>query len=137
MNPAAFAAVGIYAALNVLILVCFIAATSRLRYRHGVLIGDGGQKHLTRVMRGHANATENMPMTFVLLLVAAALGAPAVALHALGATFTLGRAIHAVHFIRERAPTWQRALGFTLSLLATLAAAVAVLGHAFVVLLAG
>jgi uncharacterized protein len=128
-NPA-FAAVGLYAAANTFILFWLAYATSRLRSRHKVSIGDGNVPSLLRVMRGHANAIENMPMMFVLLMIGALMGAPAIVLHALGLTFTIGRVLHAWHFTHEDAPGWQRAAGFTLSFVATGLAAIALAGHA-------
>ena len=80
MTPQAAAAVGLYAALNVLILLWLTIATSRLRGRYKVLVGDNGVPHLIRIMRGHANAVENMPMMMVLMLVAALLGTPVLVL---------------------------------------------------------
>ncbi|MCY0094341.1 MAPEG family protein [Hoeflea ulvae] len=123
------AAVGIYAALNMAVLIWISVETGRLRGKHKVSIGDGGVKHLTRIMRGHANAVENMPMFFVLLLVAALLGMPLMAAHVLGAGFTIGRALHAWHFIQEDAPGWQRGGGFTLSFLAQAVLLVGLFGH--------
>ena len=128
--PATLASVGLYAALNMLILFWFVGAISRLRSRGRIWIGDGGDAALARAMRGHANAAENMPIMLVMLLVAALLGAPAIAIHALGIVFTLGRALHALHFVQARAPQWQRGAGFTLSFLAQLVAVVGLIGHA-------
>lgn len=102
MTQQAAAAIGIYAALNVLILLWLTLATSQLRGRYKVLVGDNGVPHLIRIMRGHANAVENMPMMMVLMLVAALLGTPVLVLHLLGVTFTVGRALHAWHFILEK-----------------------------------
>jgi uncharacterized membrane protein YecN with MAPEG domain len=130
----AFAVVGLYAALNVLILLWFSIATSMLRRRPKVLIGDGGVKHLVRIMRGHANAIENMPMMMVLLLVAAVLGTPVHVLHGLGLCFTVGRAIHAAHFIAEHGAPWQRPLGFGLAAFAMLLTAAGVLVHSVAIM---
>ena len=135
MNQTAFATVGLYAALNTFILLWLTAATGRLRRKHRVLIGDGGVAHLIRVMRGHANAVENMPMMMVLLLVAAALGAPVLALHLLGLSFTAGRAIHAWHFIQEDGAPWQRSVGFGVAGLAMVVAALGILAHGLRVML--
>ena len=151
MNQTAFAAVGIYAALNCFVLFWLVNATGQLRRRHKILIGDGGNAHLIRVMRGHANAAENMPIMLILLLVAAAMGAPVAAhsgrsaradaaaigtpvsaIHALGIAFTIGRVLHAQHFTLERAPQWQRSVGFMLGALSTLVAALGVLAYALV-----
>lgn len=126
----AFAIVGIYAALNTFILLWISIATGRLRARHKVSIGDGGVPHLVRILRGHANAIENMPMFFLLLAVAAVMAAPAWLLHLLGLVFTIGRVIHAWHFIQEDAPGWQRGAGYGLTFLALVVLALGVLGHA-------
>jgi len=125
----ALSAVGIYAALNMAILFWIAIETGRLRGKHKVSIGDGGVKHLVRVIRGHANAIENMPMFFVLLVIAALLGMPVIAVHVLGLVFTVGRGLHAWHFIQEDAPGWQRGGGFTLSFLAQLVLLAGLLGH--------
>ena len=70
-------------------------------------------------------------LTVVLLIVAALLGAPAVAMHVLGAGFTVGRFVHALHFIQADAPRWQRGLGYTLSFVGLLGAAGGVIAHAW------
>ena len=125
----ALSAVGIYTALNMAILLWIATETGRLRGKHKVSIGDGGVKHLIRIIRGHANAIENMPMFFIMLLVAALLGMPVVAAHVLGAVFTIGRALHAWHFIQEDAPGWQRGGGFGLSFLAQVVLLIGLFGH--------
>lgn len=125
----ALAIVGLYAALNTFILFWFDAATGKLRTKHKVWIGDGGVQHLIRILRGHANAIENMPMFFILMGIAAVLAAPNWLLHALGLVFTIGRAFHAWHFIQEDAPGWQRSVGFGLSGLALFLVTLGVLGH--------
>ena len=125
----ALSAVGIYAALCMIVLIWISIETGRLRSKYKVSIGDGGVKHLVRIMRGHANAMENMPMFFVLMVIAALLGMPVLAAHILGACFTIGRALHAWHFIQEDAPGWQRGGGFTLSFLAQLVLLIGLFGH--------
>lgn len=125
----ALSAAGIYAALNMAILIWITIETGRLRGKHKVSIGDGGVKHLIRIMRGHANAVENMPMFFVLMLVATLLGMPVMAAHALGLIFTIGRGLHAWHFIQEDAPRWQRGGGFGLSFLAQIVLLIGILAH--------
>lgn len=134
MNEAAIAAVGLYAALNAGVLAWLTHATGRVRAKSGVWMGDGGVPHLVRVMRGHANAVESIPVTLVLLLIAALMGAPEYVLHLLGILFTAGRILHARHFISESAPGWQRSVGFGLGALATGLTALGVLGHALVTL---
>lgn len=135
MNQSAIATVGLYAVLNMAILFWLVVATSQLRRRYKVWVGHGGVAHLERIMRGHANAIENMPMTMLLLLIAALLGTSTLALHLLGVCFTAGRLLHAWHFIEEKGARWQREIGFGLSGLATVVAMAALLGHAFRLLL--
>ena len=128
-DPSAIAAVGIYAALCAIILIWLGNSTGSLRRKHRISIGDGGNKRLIRTMRGHANAAENMPITLILLTIAALIGTPAFVLHILGILFVVGRILHAWHFIQEDAPGWQRFVGFGLSALVTLILALGLAGH--------
>ena len=133
----ALAAVGIYAALNMAVLIWIAIETGRLRGKYKVSIGDGGVMHMVRIIRGHANAVENMPMFFILMVLGALLGMPLIAAHVLGLVFTVGRALHAWHFIQEDAPGWQRGGGFGLSFLAQVVLLVGILGHGLVTMFAG
>lgn len=131
MNPTpALAAAGLYAALASFIFLQFAGAAGKLRREHKVWIGDSGVPQLVRVLRGTANATENIPVFLVMLVTAALLGAPAIAIHVLGLPFVVFRAIHAWHFIQEDAPGWQRALGYGIPLLCTVLLALGLIGHA-------
>ncbi|MCB1425542.1 MAG: MAPEG family protein [Zhengella sp.] len=136
MATTALAATALYAALNALILLALTGATGRHRVRMRIMMGDGGDAHLVRLLRGHANAIEAMPMFFVMLGAGVALGAPALAVHALGLPFTIGRALHAWHFIQKDAPAWQRGAGFGLSFLAFIVLSIGLLAHAARLLLA-
>lgn len=125
----AFSAVGIYTSLNMVILVWLGAMTGKLRGKHKVSIGDGGVAHLTRIIRGHANAVENMPIFLIMLLIAALLGMPVLIIHGLGLVFTIGRGLHAWHFIQEDATIHTRMYGFSLALLAQVLLLIGLLGH--------
>ncbi|WP_299868036.1 MAPEG family protein [uncultured Hoeflea sp.] len=122
-------AVGIYAALNMAILIWLANETGKLRRKHKVAVGDGGIKHLTRIIRGHANAIENMPMFLIMLMVAALMGMPVIAIHLLGLVFTAGRAAHAWHFIQEDASFKTRFGGFGLAFVAQIVLLLGLLGH--------
>lgn len=134
MNLNAFAAIGLYAGLNALILLWISLATTKLRGKYKVSIGDGGNKHLQRIMRGHANAIENMAIVFILLIIMASLGTPPAILHGFGFVFTLSRLMHAWHFIQEDAPGWQRFYGTVLTLLVILITAIGVIGHSLLIM---
>lgn len=136
MNEALSAA-GIYVALNCIILFWLTNATGKLRRTHKVLIGDGGNAHLIRIIRGHANAVENMPMFFIPLVIGALIGMPVLAVHILGGLFTIGRALHASHFIAETAPLQTRFAGFGISFLAHIVLVLGLLAHGLWTLFSG
>ncbi len=101
MNTVSFAIVGLYAGLNALILLWISLATISLRSKYKVSIGDGGNKHLERIMRGHANAVENIVIVLILLIIMAALGTPSYVLHGFGIALTAARFFHAWHLFRR------------------------------------
>ncbi|PCJ90722.1 MAG: glutathione S-transferase [Hyphomicrobiales bacterium] len=131
-SASALAIVGIYTALNTFILVWLSHATGNLRRKHRISIGDGGNKHLTRIMRGHANAIENMPITLLMLAIAALIGTPIFVLHIMGILFTIGRVLHAWHFIQEDASMKSRFAGFGLSFIVSAILAFGLLAHGLV-----
>ncbi|EAU42618.1 hypothetical protein FP2506_07251 [Fulvimarina pelagi HTCC2506] len=122
-GTAALGAVAIYCGLNIAILFWISFAIGRIRVRHQIMVGDGGNAHLAKAMRGHANAIEIMPMTLLALALAALLGAWPSVIHALGLALTIGRVLHGLHFTRAEAPLWQRMIGFGLSMASMLASA--------------
>ncbi len=131
------AIVGVYAALNAIIMMTMGFTTGRLRRRYKVAVGDGGVPHLVRIMRGHANATENIPIMMVMMVIAAGIGTPAGVLHGLGIVYTFGRAVHAWHFMQESAPFRTRMIGFVSSILAQIILALGLLSHGILMLLRG
>ena len=124
MNTDALAAAGLYAGLSMLILFWLANETGKLRRAHKILVGDGGNKHLARIMRGSANAAEYMPLFLILLVIGALTGISTWVVHALGLSFVAGRALHAWYFIQARAPLWQRLVGFGVAALATFGLAI-------------
>ena len=128
------AIVGVYAALNAIIMMTLGFMTGQLRRKYKVTIGDGGVPHIIRIMRGHANATENVPIMMIMLVIAAGIGTPAGVLHGLGIVYTFGRAVHAWHFMQESAPFRTRLIGFTSSILAQTVLALGLLSHGVLLL---
>ena len=123
------AAAGLYAALNMGVLMWLANETGKIRRREKIALGDGGNKLLARVMRGHANGIENVPMFLIMLVTAALMGMPAIAVHVLGLVFTVGRAIHATYFVSLGAPIRNRFVGFGISFLAHLVLTAGLLVH--------
>ncbi len=124
-------ATALYAGLNALILAWLILLVVRRRGAARVSLGDGGDAELGRLIRGHANAAETMPMGLILLALAELLGAPGVAVHGAGAVFTLGRLLHALHFAGRGGMRF-RAVGMALTLTATMLLALGLIAHALV-----
>lgn len=124
------AVTALYVGLNALILLYLIFRVISQRTRTGVILGDGEDPEMFRCIRGHANAVETMPMALLILLCVELMGAPAAALHALGAAFTIGRAAHAWHFTTPGASNLTRGLGMLLTLLAIGFGALGLIGHA-------
>ena len=85
----------IFAAVLILALTFQVI---RLRRRDGVVMGDNNDRVLAKAIRGHANATEQLPIALILMGLAELQGAP-ILLLALGAILlTAGRLLHAVYF---------------------------------------
>lgn len=58
-------------------------------------IGDGGSNKLNRSIRVHANFSEYVPLTLLLLYFLETYGADAIAIHFLAATLLVARIVHA------------------------------------------
>ncbi|MEO1701135.1 MAG: MAPEG family protein [Pseudomonadota bacterium] len=137
MNQQALAAVGIYAALCTVIIFWLANETGKIRRKEKIALGDGGDKHLARVMRGMANNTEYVPFFLIMLLIAALIGMPAWVVHAFGAPFVIGRAIHASYFIRPGTPIMRRFIGFGLAFLSQGLLLLGLLAHSVWVTISG
>ena len=88
--------VALYASANLLILLVLAYLVSATRRAHKISLGDGGNEHLTRAMRAHANAAEYIPGGLIGLVLAALLepAFPTWLMHAAGLSLTIGRISH-------------------------------------------
>ena len=85
----------LYTSLLTLLVLLLTFVVIRLRQTLKVGMGDGGNRDLARAIRVHGNATENIPL-FVLLLVMYELNRGNVTmLHVFGAVFFISRVLHA------------------------------------------
>ncbi|MEO1551715.1 MAG: MAPEG family protein [Pseudomonadota bacterium] len=128
MTPA-LATFALFAGLNALIFLALTANVIRYRGKHDLALGDGGHEEVTMAIRGQGNAAEQMPMGLILLGIMAGMGTPAWVIGLVGAIFTLGRALHAVHFTFRAGGLATRAGGMLLTLLALGLMALGVLAH--------
>jgi len=117
-----------YAALIGVLAVALGLRVVRLRVRHRIGIGDGGQAELGRAVRVHGNLIETAPLALILLLAAELTQAlPPAGLHLVGGALVLGRLLHAFGLGRSSGASGARFAGMVLSWLPTLALAAALL----------
>jgi uncharacterized membrane protein YecN with MAPEG domain len=83
----------LYAGLLVLWFVVLSMRVVRARGR-GVWLGDGGDAALLRVIRGHANFAEYVPLALLLLAILELSRFSIYVLHALGITLVVARLLH-------------------------------------------
>ena len=87
------------------------------RMRTRIALLDGGDALLTRRIRAHANFTESVPITLLLMLLLELAGWTATGLIVSASTLGLSRALHAVGILMPRL-MWARKLGMLLTMVA-------------------
>jgi uncharacterized membrane protein YecN with MAPEG domain len=120
----------LYAGLLALLYLGISAWVIRVRVQQGVLSGDKGNSVMANAMRVHANFAEYVPLALILLLLAELQGAPALALHALGAGLLVARIMHALGMASEPHISALRGGGALLTFLVLLLGSAANIGHA-------
>ncbi len=80
-----------------LLALWFLVLSARvIQKRDKVSLGDGGDPHLLRRIRGHANFAEYVPLILLMIGMLELGGMRAWVLHLLGATLLLARVLHGV-----------------------------------------
>jgi len=126
-------AFGFYAALNALILLILSMRVVQARVRTETPIGDGGKPEMAAPLRAHANSAEYMPMALILLwALASPLGRSIWVIHGMGATFTIGRILHAIGLSGSTGPSLLRFTGMVLTWIAYVVGIAGVLWFVFV-----
>ena len=120
----------LYAGLLALLYLAISGWVVRVRMQQKVYAGDKGDPVMANAMRVHANFAEYVPLALILILLAEMQGAPALALHALGAALLLGRMMHAAGMARLPHIALLRGGGALLSFLVLLFGGAANVGHA-------
>ncbi|MFP4043510.1 MAG: MAPEG family protein [Rhodosalinus sp.] len=120
----------IYAGLLGLLFVALSLWVVVRRVRAGAASGDAGDPALSDAIRAHANFAEYVPLGLILMALAEAQGMPAVALHLYGGALLLARTMHAAGMARRPNVPPLRGGGWLLTVVALLAGALGVLGHA-------
>lgn len=87
-----------YAGCLALVFVILSARTIQRRGQTGVNLGDGGNEVMIRIMRGHANFAEYVPLSLLLIAALELQGLSGMWIHGLGAALLLGRVLHGYAF---------------------------------------
>lgn len=124
---APFPMLALYAAINALIMLVLGIFVVRARVRTRTEIGDGNDPTMMAAVRAHANNTEYVPLALLLMLILIPLRASGLVIHAVGATLTIGRLLHAIGLSRSVGTSWSRLLGMLLTWLSYLIAIIAIL----------
>jgi len=84
----------LYAGLLALLLLVLSIRVIRRRGSEKISIGDGGDTSMARLIRGHANFTEYVPLALLLMLMLEMSHFSIYVLHGLGIALLIGRLIH-------------------------------------------
>ncbi len=118
---------------GLLALWVLFLAMSVVRFRRGnkVSMGSAGDVLGERLIRGHGNAAETIPLFLILLGLAEGLQSPPGFLYAVAMAFAIGRGLHGVHFLKIRDGFRLRFYGMLLTLLTTAVLALDLIRHGF------
>ena len=126
-----FEIVGLYVALNLILHIVLMLQIGQQRVKSKISLGDGGDKALIGKIRAQGNFVENAPMLLIALITMASLSASPIALHIVGAVFTVGRVLHAHGITRPDNNGIGRTIGAMTALLTILGSAVYILYKIF------
>ena len=110
----------LYAGLNGLVALWLAINVTRNRAKRDIDFGDNGDADMQRVIRVHGNNSEYVPLALVLLAVIEIVGAPALAIHVLGAGLFVARAWHAQGLYSSPGRSAGRLVGQTVTWLVVL-----------------
>jgi len=89
--------INITSAYAALLGIMFLIITMRIvfsRNKNKVSLGDGNNRDLGKLIRGHGNFAETVPLALVLMLMLELQGSSAILLHSLGIALIAGRILH-------------------------------------------
>lgn len=131
MDPAASGhAAALWAGLHIVLLLVLSLLVVRQRQKHKVALGDEGVPELAQAIRAFGNATEYVPAALIGIVVLAIVQAPPLAIHVAGLLLFAGRVLHALGLSTSGGNSFPRAIGITLTWVAYVFLAVALLFYA-------
>jgi uncharacterized membrane protein YecN with MAPEG domain len=128
MTP--IAATTLYIGLFGLLMMILKLNVGRVRASKKINLGDGNDEAMQRAIRVQGNAVEDVPVVLFGLVGLGLLEAPVLLIHALGATFLIGRILHAIGLGGMPGAGIGRTVGTLLSLIVILVTAGACVWYA-------
>ena len=101
----------IYAAILGFLFVVLSIRVIKQRFGTKVLLGDGGNYNLNVAIRTHANFSEYIPLTLILVMGVEHLGYPSTLIHAFGIILVLARVSHIGGLLTKKSAGNGRPLG--------------------------
>ncbi|PKI17987.1 MAPEG family protein [Colwellia sp. 12G3] len=100
-------------AINSLLILVLAMNVSRLRIKHKISLGDGGNKCLMAAIRTHCNGVEQLPVFAIVILALTFLNVSVNILSILVIGFTLARLCHAYGMLYQLFLARRLGAGFT------------------------
>ncbi|MEM7669536.1 MAG: MAPEG family protein [Pseudomonadota bacterium] len=122
----------LYAGILALLMLWLAVGVIGIRRSKAISLGDGGDELLGRRIRGHANATETIPIAIILLALTEVSGAPSAIVHLLGILLVVGRTMHGIHFRETRQGITLRFWGMLMTITAIALMAIGLIGHSLI-----
>lgn len=88
----------LYAGALAIVFLALSVLTIKTRAKASVNLGDGGNPALQRIMRGHGNFAEYVPLILILMALLETQGSSRAVMHGLGAALLAARLIHGYTF---------------------------------------
>src|SRR5262245_9526773 len=120
----------IYAAVLALMFVILAVRVTRLRRVKRIAIGSSGDARLERAIRVHANFSEYVPLTLLLLAFVEMQGNSAWLIHFLALALVAGRLVHAYGVSQEKEVIPIRTVGMVATFGVLIASSMLLLGTA-------
>ncbi len=108
----------ITALLGGIIILLLTIKVIQFRRKGGVVHGDNDDRILTKAIRGHANATEQLPIALILMGLAELQGGHTLLLILSAAALIIGRTLHGIYFAHDGTHWRLRLFGMMLTLIA-------------------
>lgn len=117
----------IYAAILGLMFFAITLRVALIRMKTGQSLGVGDDQQFEKIMRGHGNFVETVPMCLILMLLVEQQGAASLTMHVLGLALLSGRVFHYLQLTGVLKPLPFRIAGMVLTLGTAVAASVRLL----------